>query len=249
MEESIYELLDNPKPDARINVLLNNHYYTHLAKIEGVNFIGLESVVENTNNSLLKNTDLLFVVLSDEQSKIGLKWLEEVKAMSVLTVVLFIESPAIDNSESIKALTKCVDSIFVLPSASEEDIYSLLNGICSLIVNPGFIRVDFADVRVIMSAMGHAMMGYGSASGEYRASEVMQSVLSHPFLDTKKLLRAEGILVNLSAGPDLTMEEFTIISQVVEKRVAEKAIVVVGTSWDERCGDQLIVTLVATGVE
>jgi cell division protein FtsZ len=110
------------------------------------------------------------------------------------------------------------------------------------------INVDFADVRTVMSEMGQAMMGTGSATGDNRAREAAEMAIGSPLLEDVDLQGARGILVNVTAGLDLTLGEFTEVGQVIEEFASEHATVVIGTVIDHDLVDELKVTVVATGL-
>ena len=110
------------------------------------------------------------------------------------------------------------------------------------------INVDFADVRTVMSEMGMAMMGTGRASGDNRARDAAEAAIRSPLLEDVDLHGARGILVNVTAGPDLNIGEFTDVGRIVEEFASSGATVVVGTVIDPSMGDELKVTVVATGL-
>jgi len=123
-----------------------------------------------------------------------------------------------------------------------------VQGIADLIIRPGLVNVDFADVRTVMSEMGSAMMGTGSASGENRAREAAERAINSPLLDDIDLSGARGILVNITAGLDLSLGEFSEVGATIEDIASEDATVVVGTVIDPDMTDSLKVTVVATGL-
>ena len=123
-----------------------------------------------------------------------------------------------------------------------------VQGIADLIIRPGLVNVDFADVRTVMSEMGAAMMGTGTASGEHRAREAAERAINSPLLDDIDLSGARGILVNITAGLDLSLGEFSEVGSTIEDIASEDATVVVGTVIDPELTDTLKVTVVATGL-
>jgi cell division protein FtsZ len=123
-----------------------------------------------------------------------------------------------------------------------------VQGIADLIVRPGLINVDFADVRTVMSEMGLAMMGSGTARGDDRAQAAAEAAISNPLLDEVNLAGANGVLVNITAGPDFTMREFDEVGRIVEEFASEDATVVIGTVLDPDMADEVRVTVVATGL-
>ncbi len=123
-----------------------------------------------------------------------------------------------------------------------------VQGIADLIIRPGMINVDFADVRTVMSEMGMAMMGTGTAKGEDRAREAAEAAIRSPLLDDINLQGARGILVNITAGMDLSLGEFSDVGDTVEEFASNDATVVVGTVIDPDMSGELRVTVVATGL-
>jgi cell division protein FtsZ len=123
-----------------------------------------------------------------------------------------------------------------------------VQGIAELITRPGLINVDFADVRTVMSETGMAMMGSGSAAGEDRAREAAEAAVSSPLLEDINLAGAQGILVNVTAGMDLSIGEFQEVGNVVKQFASDDATVVVGTVIDPDMANQIRVTVVATGL-
>jgi cell division protein FtsZ len=123
-----------------------------------------------------------------------------------------------------------------------------VQGIADLIIRPGMINVDFADVRTVMSEMGMAMMGTGHSKGENRAREAAEKAINSPLLDDINLAGARGILVNITAGFDLSLGEFSEVGDTIEEFASEEATVVVGTVIDPDMKEELKVTVVATGL-
>ena len=168
--------------------------------------------------------------------------------------------------EGMKELQQHVDSLITIPnekllevlgkSTSLLDAFKEANdvllgavqGIADLIIRPGMINVDFADVRTVMSEMGMAMMGTASARGENRAREAAEAAIRSPLLEDINLEGARGILVNITAGLDLSLGEFSEVGDTVEEFASENATVVVGTVIDPDMADDLKVTVVATGL-
>ncbi len=132
--------------------------------------------------------------------------------------------------------------------AANDVLLGAVQGIADLIVRPGLINVDFADVRTVMSEMGLAMMGTGSARGDDRAQAAAEAAIQNPLLDDVNLSGANGILVNITAGPDFTMAEFDEVGRTIEGFAAEDATVVLGTVLDPDMQDEVRVTVVATGL-
>ena len=132
--------------------------------------------------------------------------------------------------------------------AANDVLRGAVQGIADLIVRPGEINVDFADVRTVMSEMGMAMMGTGCASGPNRAREATEAAIRNPLLEDVNLEGARGILVNITAGPDLSLGEYSDVGSIIEAFASEHAMVKVGTVIDPDMRDELHVTVVATGL-
>ena len=168
--------------------------------------------------------------------------------------------------DGLKELRDRVDSLITVPNekllmvlgkttslleafkAANDVLLGAVQGIADLIIHPGIINVDFADVRTVMSEMGQAMMGTGQAVGEDRAREAAELAIHSPLLEDIDLQGARGILVNITAGPDLSLGEFTDVGDTVEEFASDNATVVVGTVIDPDMGSDLRVTVVATGL-
>ncbi len=132
--------------------------------------------------------------------------------------------------------------------AANDILQGAVQGIAELITRPGLINVDFADVRTVMSEMGMAMMGTGQSSGDDRAIMAAQAAIGSPLLEDVNLSGACGILVNITAGTNLTMKEFEEVGGTISDLASEDATVVMGTVIDPDMGDDLRVTVVATGL-
>jgi cell division protein FtsZ len=163
-------------------------------------------------------------------------------------------------------LSKYVDSLITIPNqkllsvlgsettlldafkAANTVLQGAVQGIAELITRPGLINVDFADVRTVMSETGMAMMGSGSASGDDRAREAAEAAISSPLLEDINLAGAQGILVNVTAGMDLSIGEFQEVGNVIKQFASDDATVVVGTVIDPDMAHQIRVTVVATGL-
>lgn len=168
--------------------------------------------------------------------------------------------------QGIQELQEHVDSLITIPNqrilehmggdATMVDAFAEANqvlqnavqGISELITCPGMINVDFADVRTVMSEMGMAMMGSASAIGANRAEEAVEKAVSSPLLEDTDIHGAKGLLVNITAGPDLTIGEFSKIGARMHEYVGDEAIVVIGSAIDHSLQGELRVTMVATGL-
>lgn len=153
----------------------------------------------------------------------------------------------IPNEKLLEVLGKNTSLLDAFKEANDV-LLGAVQGIADLIIRPGMINVDFADVRTVMSEMGMAMMGTGSARGENRAREAAERAINSPLLDDIDLQGARGILVNITAGIDLSLGEFSEVGDTIEEFASEEATVVVGTVIDPNITDELRVTVVATGL-
>ncbi|KAA9002596.1 cell division protein FtsZ [Affinibrenneria salicis] len=168
--------------------------------------------------------------------------------------------------QGIAELSKHVDSLITIPNdkllkvlgrgislldafgAANDVLKGAVQGIAELITRPGLMNVDFADVRTVMSEMGYAMMGSGVARGEDRAEEAAEMAISSPLLEDIDLSGARGVLVNITAGFDLRLDEFETVGNTIRAFASDNATVVIGTSLDPEMNDELRVTVVATGI-
>ncbi|HSX51271.1 MAG TPA: cell division protein FtsZ [Cellvibrio sp.] len=166
----------------------------------------------------------------------------------------------------IKELGERVDSLITIPNekllsvlgkstslldafkAANNVLLGAVQGIADLIIRPGMINVDFADVKTVMSEMGMAMMGTGRATGENRAREAAEAAIRSPLLEDVNLDGARGILVNITAGIDLSLGEYSEVGSIIEEFASGDATVVVGTVIDPELTNELRVTVVATGL-
>lgn len=153
----------------------------------------------------------------------------------------------IPNEKLLAVLGKDMSLLNAFKSANDV-LLGAVQGIAELITRPGLINVDFADVKTVMAEMGVAMMGSGSARGENRARNAAEEAIRSPLLEDVNLSGAKGILVNITAGLDLTIGEFDEVGSTVKEFACDEATVVVGTVIDPEMSDDLRVTVVATGL-
>ena len=153
----------------------------------------------------------------------------------------------VPNEKLLTVLGRDVTLLSAFKQANDV-LLGAVQGIADLITRPGLINVDFADVRTVMSEMGMAMMGTGTAHGDDRAVAAAEAAINNPLLDDINLAGACGILVNVTAGTNLTMREFDDIGQVIHEFASEDATVVIGTALDPELKDDVRVTVVATGL-
>ncbi|HTD10995.1 MAG TPA: cell division protein FtsZ [Steroidobacteraceae bacterium] len=195
------------------------------------------------------------------------------KELGILTVAVVTRPFEMEGNKrcyvadhGLAELTKYCDSLITIPNqklltvlgpqttlldafkAANQVLQGAVQGIAELITRPGLINVDFADVRTVMAETGMAMMGSGAASGEGRARAAAEAAVSSPLLEDINLAGAHGILVNVTAGMDLSIGEFQEVGQIVKQFASEDATVVVGTVIDPELTNQVRVTVVATGL-
>lgn len=153
----------------------------------------------------------------------------------------------IPNNKLLSVLGKNVTLINAFKAANDV-LRGAVQGIAELITRPGLINVDFADVRTVMSEMGMAMMGTGVSSGDNRARMAAEAAIASPLLEDVDLSGAKGVLVNITAGLDLSIGEFEEVGEVVKNITSESATVVVGTVIDPELRDEVRVTVIVTGL-
>jgi cell division protein FtsZ len=195
------------------------------------------------------------------------------KELGILTVAVVTKPFEMEGGKrslvaehGIAELSKYCDSLITIPNqklltvlgpqttlldafkSANQVLQGAVQGIAELITRPGLINVDFADVRTVMAETGMAMMGSGAASGEGRAREAAEAAVSSPLLEDINLAGAHGILVNVTAGMDLSIGEFQEVGNIVKQFASEDATVVVGTVIDADLTNQVRVTVVATGL-
>lgn len=195
------------------------------------------------------------------------------KSMGILTVAVVTKPFRFEGKkrmlkaeEGIRELAQHVDSLITIPNEKlltimgndtplleafgtvDDVLLNAVQGIADLIIRPGMINADFADVRTVMSEMGMAMMGSGVAQGENRAAEAAEKAVKSPLLDDIDFHGARGILVNIAAGIDISLGEFSEVGATIEDFAADNATIVVGTVIDPDMGEDLRVTVVATGL-
>lgn len=197
---------------------------------------------------------------------------EIARGMGILTVAVVTKPFLFEGKKKlavaekgIKELEQYVDSLITIPNqkllrvlgssvslvnafkAANGVLLDAVQGITELIVHPGMINVDFADVRTVMAGMGAAIMGTGSATGEHRAREAAEKAIACPLLEDINLQGARGILVNISAA-DMGIAEFDEVGNIVHEFASDDAIIKIGTAIDPELGDEIKVTVVATGM-
>jgi len=169
--------------------------------------------------------------------------------------------------EGWQELKKAVDTIITIPNdrlltisekntpliqafkKADEVLYQAAKGIADLIIMPGLVNLDFNDVKTIMSEMGMAIMGMGKASGERRALEAAQQAICNPLLEDVSIKGAKGVLINIAGGLDLTLYEVSEAASLIQEEASEEANIIFGAVIEEGLGDEVRVTVIATGLE
>lgn len=239
--------------------------------------IGRQAAEENRDRikEVLKGSDMVFLTagMGGGTGTGAIPVIANIaKEMGILTVAVVTKPFQFEGKkkqmvaeQGIADLEKYVDSLITIPNqkllpvlggnvslmnafkAANDVLLDAVQGITQLIVHPGMINVDFADVRTVMSGMGAAIMGIGSASGEHRAREAAEKAIACPLLEDINLQGARGILVNITAS-DMGIAEFNEVGSIVHEFASEDAIIKIGTAIDPTLGDEIKVTVVATGM-
>jgi len=160
-----------------------------------------------------------------------------------------VDSLIVIPNERLKALGSKATTFKDLMSRADEVLLQAVKGISDLIMSEGFINLDFADVRKVMEQMGTAIMGMGTARGENRASEAAQAAINSPILEDISISSAKGLLMNITGPSDMTMDEIGEASNYIKGEVNEDADIYWGVVFDDSMGDEVQVTVIATGIE
>jgi len=240
--------------------------------------IGYQAAMEDRDRlqELIEGADMLFITagLGGGTGTGAAPVIAQIaKELGILTVAVVTKPFEMEGAkrssiadQGMLELAKSVDSLITIPNeklltvlggdtslldafrSANEVLQGAVQGIAELITRPGMINVDFADVRTVMGEMGMAMMGSGAAAGEDRAREAAEAAVSSPLLEDINLAGANGILVNVTAGDDLTLGEFNVIGDTVKEFASDDATVIVGTVIDPDLNNTIRVTVVATGL-
>jgi len=239
--------------------------------------IGRQAALEDRERicELLTNTDMVFITagMGGGTGTGAAPVIAEIaKEMGILTVAV-VTKPFIFEmkkrmkiaEQGINELRQHVDSLIIVPNdkvlsvmkgkklteafkAANDVLHGAVQGIAELMTCPGLINVDFADVKTVMSEKGMSMMGSGVGQGEDRATRAAELAVSSPLLEDVDLSGAKGILVNITSGEDMTIDEYSEVGSVVQDIAADDATVVIGTAIDPELKDEIRVTVVATGI-
>lgn len=241
--------------------------------------IGRQAALEDRKliEEVLQGTDMLFITAGmggGTGTGAAPVVAEIAKELGILSVAVVTKPFPFEQrkrmmiaEEGIANLVQHVDSLITIPNerllavmgkttslldafaAANDVLLGAVQGIAELITNPGVINLDFADVRTVMSEMGMAMMGAGSAKGDQRAREAAEQAVFSPLLEDVDLKGARGILVNVIGNANMGLHEFQEVMDTVTSFASEDATVIVGTSLDNSLEEELRVTIVATGLE
>jgi cell division protein FtsZ len=224
----------------------------------------------------IDNTDMVFITagLGGGTGTGGAPVVAQIcRDMGALTVAVVTKPFAFEGKvrlrnadEGLKSLEQVVDTLITIPNnrllcladrratflemfkRADDVLLYAVKGISDLIINPGYINVDFADVKTVMAEMGLALMGTGAGRGENRAVHAAQQAISSPLLEDISIHGAKAALINICAGPDLGMHEFEEASSIIHKEVDEDAHIILGMAIDPSMEDELRVTVIATGI-
>ena len=240
--------------------------------------VGREAALEDRDKlrDMLKGTDMVFVTagMGGGTGTGAAPIVAQVaKELGILTVAVVTKPFELEGSkrmkiaqEGIKELIEEVDSLITIPNQkllevlgedcsmleafkqANDVLAGAVRGISDIIIKPGLINVDFADVKTVMSEKGTAMMGTGSASGPDRARIAAEQAVASKLLEDISLQDAKGVLVNITAGPELSLGEIKAVGDCISDFASDEAIIVTGTVLDENKGNDLVVTVIATGL-
>ena len=241
--------------------------------------MGRRAALESTDeiSNALDGADMVFITagLGGGTGTGGAPILAEIaKDMGALVVAVVTKPFQFEGKrrgrqaeEGIAELRKSVDSLIVIPNQrllsvggrsmplldafkkADEILFHAVKGISDLIMVPGLINLDFADVKNVMSEMGLALMGTGTASGEGRSVEAAQKAISSPLLEDNAIQGARGILLNITGGVDITLDEVNEASSLIHSEAHEDANIIFGTVVDNNMGDEVRITVIATGFD
>jgi len=240
--------------------------------------VGRQAALEDRDRIIesLQGADMVFITagMGGGTGTGGAPVVAEIaRELGILTVAVVTKPFSFEGAsrmrvaaQGMEELEQHVDSLITIPNekllpvlgqnvtlldafqAANDVLLGAVQGIADLIIRPGMMNVDFADVRTVMSEMGMAMMGTGAAHGENRAREAAEKAIRSPLLEDVNLQGARGILVNITAGLDLLLGEFTEVGDTIKEFASDNATIVVGTVLDPNMTDELKVTVVATGL-
>jgi len=240
--------------------------------------VGREAAQENEKElrAALEDSHMVFITAGfgggtgTGAAPVIAKICKELNALTVAVVTKPFSFEARKRSrqaeEGIAALREVADTVITIPNdrlrgladkntrmldmfkKADEILLNSVKGVTDLIMNPGHVGLDYADIRTIMSRAGMAIMGIGVASGEGRAIEAADRAISHPLLEDISIAGAKGVLINITANSDITMDEVMEASDRIHSEVGEDAEIIWGMALDETVGDEMRITVIATGI-
>ena len=240
--------------------------------------VGRQAALEDRDKikEMLSGSDMVFITagLGGGTGTGGAPVVAEVaKELGALTVAVVTKPFDFEGKrrgkqadDGVEELKKVVDTLIVIPNTrlrslapknarftemlkrADEVLLYAVKGISDLIISPGLINLDFADVRTVMSEMGVALMGTGQATGDDRALQAAQRAISNPLLEDISIEGARGVLVNITANNEMTINEVSEASSFIQEAAHEDANIFWGTVIDENMGDEMRVTVIATGI-
>lgn len=241
--------------------------------------VGRDAALEDTEKIIeaLEGADMVFVTTGlgggtgTGAAPIIASLATELNALTVAVVTkpfLFEGRRRMLQAEhGLRELRECVDTVITIPNErllhtvdrnvsltdafkmADDVLRQAVQGISDLIIVPGLINLDFADVKTIMAGMGLALMGAGRASGENRALEATQQAISSPLLEEATIEGAKGVLINITGGPDLTLFEVNEASSIIREAADDDANIIFGAVIDESIRDEMKITVIATGFD
>lgn len=240
--------------------------------------IGREAALENSEaiRNILEDCHMVFITAGfgggtgTGAAPVIAEICKEIDALTVAVVTKPFSfegrKRAQQAEEGIAALKEVADTVITIPNdrlrglasknarmidmfkKADEVLLHSVKGITDLITMPGLVNLDFADVKTTMSKAGMAIMGIGISSGENRALEAAEGAISHPLLEDISISGSKGVLMNITSNNDLTMEEMTEASERIYSEVGEEADIIWGAVLDDTLGDEMHVTVIATGI-
>ena len=270
------QALDNNKAAVKIQI---GHKLTKGLGAGADPIIGRQAALEDTDNLIqsLSGADMIFVttglgggtgtgaapVIASLASELG------ALTIAVVTKPFRFEGKkrALQAEAGLEALRECVDTVITIPNErllsiidrrttlndaftmADDVLRQAIQGISDLILVPGLINLDFADVKTIMSGMGVAMMGTGAAEGDNRAMQAAQKAIASPLLEDSSVNGARGVIINITGGPDLSLLEVNEASCVIQEAAHEDANIIFGAVVDPTLSGKVKITVIATGFE
>nr|WP_320415098.1 cell division protein FtsZ [Candidatus Nardonella dryophthoridicola] len=226
--------------------------------------------------NIIKDTDILFILagMGGGTGTGASPVIAEIsKELGILTIAIVTKPFNFEGNKrllyankGINLLSKYVDSLIIIPNDKLLKVFNYkislieafsyannifknaIQGISELIIKPGLINVDFADIKTIMNESGYSIIGVGISSGEKRAEESIKMAISSPLLENINLSNSKGILINISANYDLRLDEFELIGNEIKKITSNNSTIVIGTTIDENMDNSIKITILATGI-